>query len=407
VVRPGGDDVSSGVLFLETRDDAYMREALVLALRGLGTTSPNPMVGAVVVADGRIVGRGYHPRPGEPHAEIFALREAGMRARGATLYTTLEPCAHTGRTGPCTEAIVAAGIRRTVAAMIDPDPQVRGAGLARLRAAGVETTVGVGEAEARRLNEAYIKHRVTGLPFVIAKWAMTLDGRIATRTGDSRWISNEASRAHAHRMRASSDAILVGAGTVLRDDPALTARPPIAPDRPRRVVLDSRLRTPLDARVLARDGVPVIVATTSASAAEARRALAERGAEVIICDGENGRVDLGRLLRELAGRGIMRVLVEGGAAVHGAFMDAGLVDKVTAYVAPLVVGGGGLAPSAGPGAALMADARRLEPVAIQRFGDDVLIEAYLVPRIAAPGASTASGSEAPAAGTAPPAAGRR
>src|SRR5579859_3131619 len=196
-----------------------MREALTLAARGAGTASPNPMVGALVVADGRVVGRGYHPKPGEPHAEIFALREGG-----ASLYTTLEPCAHTGRTGPCTEAIVAAGIRRVVAAMVDPDAQVRGAGLARLREAGVETAVGAGEAEARRLNEAYVKHRTTGLPFVTAKWAMTLDGRIATRTGDSRWISNEASRAHAHWVREVSDAVLVGVGTVLRDDPALTAR---------------------------------------------------------------------------------------------------------------------------------------------------------------------------------------
>ncbi|HEV2356589.1 MAG TPA: bifunctional diaminohydroxyphosphoribosylaminopyrimidine deaminase/5-amino-6-(5-phosphoribosylamino)uracil reductase RibD, partial [bacterium] len=203
-----------------------MREALALARRGAGTTSPNPMVGALVVAEGRVVGRGYHPAPGEPHAEIFALREAGPRAQGATLYTTLEPCAHTGRTGPCTEAILAAGVARVVAAMIDPDSQVRGAGVARLQAAGVETVVGVGEDEARRLNEAFIKHRTTGLPFVTAKWAMTLDGRIATRTGDSRWISNEHSRAHAQRLRAASDAVLVGVGTVLRDDPALTARPP-------------------------------------------------------------------------------------------------------------------------------------------------------------------------------------
>ncbi|MHB8732005.1 MAG: bifunctional diaminohydroxyphosphoribosylaminopyrimidine deaminase/5-amino-6-(5-phosphoribosylamino)uracil reductase RibD [bacterium] len=371
-----------------------MREALTLAARGAGTASPNPMVGALVVADGRVVGRGYHPKPGEPHAEIFALREAGALARGATLYTTLEPCAHTGRTGPCTEAIVAAGIRRVVAAMVDPDAQVRGAGLARLREAGVETAVGAGEAEARRLNEAYVKHRTTGLPFVTAKWAMTLDGRIATRTGDSRWISNEASRAHAHRVREVSDAVLVGVGTVLRDDPALTARTgasrrPVPSERgdaasgrspgaqPRRVVLDSRLRTPLGARVLARDGVPVIVATTRASSPDARRALEERGVEVVICDGADEHVDLPALLRELGTRGVLSLLVEGGAAVHGAFMEAGLVDKVLAYVAPAVVGGGGPGPSAGAGVAAMADARRLRPVEVHRFGGDVLIEAYV------------------------------
>jgi diaminohydroxyphosphoribosylaminopyrimidine deaminase/5-amino-6-(5-phosphoribosylamino)uracil reductase len=391
----------------DTNDELYMREALELALRGLGTASPNPMVGAVVVADGAIVGRGYHPRAGEPHAEIFALREAGARARGATLYTTLEPCAHTGRTGPCTDAIVAAGIRRTVAAMIDPDLQVRGTGLTRLRAAGIETAVGVGEAEARRLNEAYIKHRTMGVPFVIAKWAMTLDGRIATRTGDSRWISNEASRAHAHRLRAASDAVLAGVGTVLRDDPALTARPPLAPGRPRRVILDSRLRTPLHARVLARDGVPAMVATTSAAGPEARRAFAEAGVEVLVCDGADGRVDLNRLLHELAVRGVLRLLVEGGAGVHGAFLDAGLVDKLCAYVAPLVVGGGP-APAAGSGAAVIAEAQRLERVAIQPIGDDVLIEGYVARRGApASGASMVLQPEARSVGAGPSAAGRR
>jgi diaminohydroxyphosphoribosylaminopyrimidine deaminase/5-amino-6-(5-phosphoribosylamino)uracil reductase len=380
--------LSSGCCFLadtdrETGDETYMREALTLAAKGAGMASPNPMVGAVVVAGGRVVGRGYHPKPGEPHAEIFALREAGARARGATLYTTLEPCAHTGRTGPCTEAIVAAGVRRVVTAMVDPDAQVRGAGLARLREAGVETAVGAGEAEARRLNEAYIKHRTTGLPFVTAKWAMTLDGRIATRTGDSRWISNDASRAHVHRIRAVSDAVLVGVGTVLRDDPALTARtgdavPGGGPaDRPRRVVLDSRLRTPRGARVLARDGIPVIVATTRASSPDARRALEERGVEVLVCDGADERVDLSGLLRELGARGVLSLLVEGGAAVHGAFMEAGLVDKALVYVAPAVVGGGGPGPTAGAGVAAMADARRLRAVEVHRFGGDVLIEAYV------------------------------
>jgi len=371
-----------------------MREALALARRGTGTASPNPMVGAVVVSDGAVVGHGYHPKPGEPHAEIFALREAGGRARGATLYTTLEPCAHTGRTGPCAEAIVVAGIRRTVAAMIDPDPQVRGAGLAHLRAAGIDVSIGPGEADARRLNEAYIKHRLTGLPFVTAKWAMTLDGRIATRTGDSRWITNEASRAYAHRLRAASDAVLVGVGTVLRDNPALTARPALAPDRPRRVVLDSRLRTPLDARVLARDGVPVVVATTSASAAERRRAFADRGVDVLLCDGTDGRVGLERLLRGLAARGVLSVLVEGGAAVHGAFMEAGAVDKILAYVAPVVVVGGP-PPSVGAGVPAMADARRLGPVTVRRFDDDVLIEAYLTHEMVPAGALAAAVSDVP------------
>jgi len=354
-----------------------MREALALARRGAGTASPNPMVGAVVAAAGRVVGRGFHPRPGEPHAEIFALREAGAQARGATLYTTLEPCAHTGRTGPCADAIIAAGVRRVVAAMIDPDAQVRGTGITRLRAAGIETAVGAGEADARRLNEAYIMHRTAGRPFVTAKWAMTLDGRIATRTGESRWISGPASRAHAHRLRAVSDAVLVGVGTVLRDDPALTARPEGgAPAQPRRVILDSRLRTPSGARVLAADGVPVIVATTTASAPDARRAFAARGIEVLVCDGPDERVDLLQLLRELAQRGVLSVLVEGGATVHGGFFDAGLIDKAVAYVAPVLVGGPAPGPVGGAGVAAIAGARRLRPAAITTLEGDVVIEAY-------------------------------
>jgi diaminohydroxyphosphoribosylaminopyrimidine deaminase / 5-amino-6-(5-phosphoribosylamino)uracil reductase len=382
--RPQGDG----------NDEICMREAMALARRGIGTASPNPMVGAVVVSGGAVVGRGYHPKPGEPHAEIFALREAGLRARGATLYTTLEPCAHTGRTGPCVEAIAAAGIHRTVVAMIDPDPQVRGVGLARLRAAGIDVSVGTGEADARRLNEAYIKHRTMGLPFVTAKWAMTLDGRIATRAGDSRWITNETSRAYAHQIRAASDAVLVGVGTVLRDDPALTARPALAPERPRRVVLDSRLRMPLDARVLARDGVPVIVATTSASTAERRRAFRERGADVLLCDGPDGRVSLEGVLLGLAARGVLSVLVEGGAAVHGAFIETGAVDKILAYVAPVVVVGGP-APSAGAGVRAMADARRLGSVTVRRFGDDVLIEAYVTHGATPAGLFAAAASETP------------
>jgi diaminohydroxyphosphoribosylaminopyrimidine deaminase/5-amino-6-(5-phosphoribosylamino)uracil reductase len=354
-----------------------MQEALLLARRGTGATSPNPMVGAVVVAGGRIVGRGYHPRAGDPHAEIFALRDAAERCRGATLYVTLEPCDHWGRTPPCTEAIIKAGVSRVVAAMLDPDRHVSGRGLHRLEAAGIETDVGVAEGDARRLNEAYVKQRTVGLPFVTAKWAMTLDGKIATRTGESRWISGDASRAFSHQIRAAADAIVVGVGTVLRDDPALTARTPGALRSPRRIVLDSTLRIQGNARVLAPDGTPVLIATTTRAAGSARRALEQKGVEVLIADGADGRVDLGALLRHLGEQGVLSLLVEGGGTVHGAFMDAGLVDKVLIFIAPHIVGGPAPGPVGGIGVETLARAWRLESVTVRQLEQDVMIEGYV------------------------------
>lgn len=357
-----------------------MREALELARLGAGTASPNPMVGAVVVAGTRVVGRGYHVRPGTPHAEALAIEEAGAAARGATLYVTLEPCAHWGRMPPCADAIIRAGVRRVVAAMEDPDRQVRGRGLRQLAEAGVETSVGIGEDLARRLNEAYVKHRTTGLPFVTAKWAMSLDGHIATRTGESRWISGPASRRFVHEARAVSDAVLVGAGTVLRDDPQLTARGVASghvPTRqPARVVLDSTLRIPLDARVLNRDGARVLVATTSRARPEARRMLEARGVEIIVADGPDGRVDIGVVCRELGRREMMRMLVEGGGTVHGAFVDAGAVDRFLVFVAPVVLGGPAPSPVGGLGVSRIIDARHLVDVTVHRLDQDVLIEGY-------------------------------
>ena len=361
-----------------TDDERYMREALGLARRGAGATSPNPMVGAVVVADDAIVGRGYHPHRGDPHAEVFALRDAGVRARGATLYVTLEPCAHWGRTPPCTEAIIGAGITRVVAAMIDPDPQVRGRGLHRLAEAGVATRVGVAERDALDLNEAFVKHRTAGLPWVTAKWAMTLDGRIATRSGDSRWISGEPSRAAVHEMRAAADAILVGIGTVLQDDPALTARGGAGGRSPRRVILDSTLRVPPGARVLAPDGTPVVVATTERVDPGVRRALEARGAEVFTAGGVDGRVDLRALLRHLARRDVLSVLVEGGSAVLGAFADAGLIDKVVAFVGPLIVGGPAPSPVGGRGVEALAQAWRVGRLTVRQLGDDAVVEGYVL-----------------------------
>jgi diaminohydroxyphosphoribosylaminopyrimidine deaminase/5-amino-6-(5-phosphoribosylamino)uracil reductase len=361
-----------------------MVRALDLARRGAGTASPNPMVGAVVVAGDHIVGEGYHVRPGSPHAEVLALAEAGAAARGATLYVTLEPCAHWGRTPPCTDAIIRAGVRRLVAAIEDPDPQVRGRGFRRLAEAGVETSVGTGADAALRLNEAYVKHRTTGLPFVTAKWAMSLDGRIATRAGDAHWISGAASRALVHELRAAVDAILVGIGTVLRDDPQLTARD-LPCDRridrqPTRIVLDSTLRIPPGARVLARDGAGVVVATTGRSRPEARRVLEGLGAEVIVADGPDGRVDLKGLFEGLGRRGTLSLLVEGGGAVHGACVAAGLVDKVLAFVAPLILGGPAPGPVDSGGVERIAQAWHLTRVSIRHVDQDLMIEGYLPPR---------------------------
>jgi diaminohydroxyphosphoribosylaminopyrimidine deaminase/5-amino-6-(5-phosphoribosylamino)uracil reductase len=328
-----------------------MRRALELAAQADYRTSPNPMVGALLFSpDGEEAGSGWHKQAGDPHAEVLALVAAGDRAAGGTLYVTLEPCAHQGRTPPCADAVIAAGVARVVVAMIDPDPQVAGRGVERLRAAGIETVVGPGEAGARRLNEFYVKHRETGRPFVSVKFAASLDGRIATRTGGSRWITGEEARAHAHRLRHQHDAVLVGVGTVLKDDPQLTARFPGA-RQPLRVVLDSSGRTPAAAKV--RDG----------------------GAETLIVS-HGG--DLGRVLDDLGERGVLSVLVEGGSAVHGSFFDARLVDKVYAYLSPIIIGGAS-APGAvgGLGPETIEDALRLEDVETAPLGRDLLISGYV------------------------------
>ncbi|MDR7435519.1 MAG: bifunctional diaminohydroxyphosphoribosylaminopyrimidine deaminase/5-amino-6-(5-phosphoribosylamino)uracil reductase RibD [Armatimonadota bacterium] len=356
-------------------DEENMRIALALAQQG--HPSPNPMVGAVVVKDGKIVGRGFHQAAGGPHAEVLALEEAGELAKGATLYVTLEPCAHYGRTPPCTEAIISAGIHRVVAPMEDPDPRVRGRGFTRLREAGIQVEVGLLAEEAEQLNAAYLKHRRTGLPLVIVKWAMSLDGKIATPTGESKWITGEEARELVHQMRSRCDAIAVGINTVLRDDPLLTARIPGGRD-PLRVVVDSRLRIPLEAQVIT---VPsqaaTVVATTSQAPMEKIHKLESRGVEVWVLDGPEGKVDLHRLLEELGRREILSVLVEGGGTLIAGFVEAGLVDRVAAFVAPLIIGGNGPSPVQGVGVASLAEALHLTKVSIRQVGRDVLIEGVL------------------------------
>jgi diaminohydroxyphosphoribosylaminopyrimidine deaminase / 5-amino-6-(5-phosphoribosylamino)uracil reductase len=346
---------------------------LRLARRGLGRTSPNPPVGAVVVAGGAVVGRGYHRRAGLPHAEVEALRVAGRWARGATLYVTLEPCAHHGRTPPCTEGILAAGIRRVVFGARDPNPSVTGHGARRLRRAGLEVSGGVLQADCDGLIRFFRKHMTTGLPFVTLKLAASLDGRIATATGESRWITGTASRRFVHRLRAEHDAVLVGAQTVIDDDPELTCR--VRGGRnPLRVILDGHLRMPLTARVLANTAAAatLVVAGRGASPAKVRR-LTARGAEVVLFPMRKNQVAMPRLLRFLGRRGISSVLVEGGATVAANALSAGVVDQLLCFFAPTLIGGDGHPMLASLGVRRLRDAPRLGPVRLKRFASDLFL----------------------------------
>ena len=356
----------------------YMARALALAERALGTTSPNPAVGAVLVRDGQVVGEGYTQPPGQAHAEIVALRQAGDKARGATLYVTLEPCCHYGRTPPCVNAIIEARVREVHYATLDPNPLVNGRGRQQLEAAGIPVSAGDGAEASRRLNDAYCKFVTTGLPFVTAKFAASLDGRIAARGGDSKWITGEAARQEAHRMRSLSDAVMVGIGTVLADDPQLTARDALGqalPRQPMRIVVDSHGRTPLAARLFREPG-PVLIACASLPE-ERLRAYQDAGAEVVPLPSNDGRVDLQGLLVLLGQRQVTSVLAEGGSALLGSLFDQRLVDKVAAFIAPVIIGGDAALPAVGgQGAASMAQALQLTDVSFRQFGDDLLVTGY-------------------------------
>ena len=366
-----------------------MQRALALAEMGDGRTSPGPIVGCVLVQDEVIVGEGYYVGPpGSPHAEVIALQWAGEEARGATAYVTLEPCNHTGTTPPCTEALIAAGVSRVVFAVVDPDRRVSGEGRARLEAAGIVVEAGDGEAESSRLNEAYLKHRRTGLPFVAVKYAATLDGRIAAASGDSRWVSGPDTLRWTHAMRPGLDAILVGASTVVVDNPQLTARPGPSTGsgraaeevrQPLRVVLDSTGRISAAAHVLEGPS-KTLIATTAGSTAAWRDAVAATGAEVLVLPaGDDSRVALRPLLEELGRRNVLLLLVEGGGVVNGSFFDQRLVDKLYAVIAPKIVGAAAApGPVAGRGARRMADAVTLRDVAVEMLGDDILVTGYPV-----------------------------
>jgi diaminohydroxyphosphoribosylaminopyrimidine deaminase / 5-amino-6-(5-phosphoribosylamino)uracil reductase len=357
----------------------HMQRALDLAREAPEPTSPNPTVGAVVVgADGGVVGEGVTRPPPGPHAEAVALAAAGERARGGTLYVTLEPCCHHGRTAPCTGAIIAAGVAEVHYATDDPDPNVAGGGRRALEAAGIRVIAGEGEAEAQRVNEAFFKHRTTGLPFVIAKFAASLDGRIAAASGDSRWVSGPETREWSHNLRTRIDAILAGSSTIVVDDPVLTARPDgkDAARQPLRVVVDTRGRVPPMAQVFT-GPAKTLVATSDAAPADWRAALEARGAEVVAFPVEGRHIDLRAVLIELGKRDVLTLLVEGGGVILGSFFDSGLVDKVHAVIAPMIVGAADApAAVAGEGADRMADALRLRNVAVERLGEDILVTGY-------------------------------
>jgi diaminohydroxyphosphoribosylaminopyrimidine deaminase/5-amino-6-(5-phosphoribosylamino)uracil reductase len=355
--------------------EPFMRLAIAEAEKGQGRTSPNPAVGAVVVRDGRVVGRGHHARAGGPHAEVVALAAAGGRARGADLYTTLEPCDHFGKTPPCSRAVIAAGVRRVFVGSRDPNPKVNGRGMARLRRAGVQVVTDVLREACDRLNAPWFHFITTGRPYVTLKAAITLDGRIATGSGDSRWVTGEAARAEVHRLRDRVDAVVVGAGTALADDPLLTTRLPGGGGRdPVRVVLDSRLRLPRRLHLFH----PESAAPTLVAHVTEREPRLGAGVEPLRCRaGRDGRVDLADLLARLRARGVAHVLVEGGGEVHRAFLAAGLADEVLLFVAPKILGGG-VPWLSGEGPARMADALRLENVEVRAVGEDLVVRG--VPR---------------------------
>jgi len=359
----------------------HMKQALSLAKLALGQVSPNPAVGAVVVKDGEVVGRGYTQPPGSWHAEVVALKQAGEQARGGVMYVSLEPCCHHGRTPPCTQAIVAAGISELHMAMLDPNPLVSGQGRDELKKEGIKTYVGEHEGEAKEINEAYIKFITTGMPFVTAKFAVSLDGKLATKNGDSKWISGSEARRYVHQLRYTTDAIMAGANTVIVDDPHLTCRyggrGGKTRKQPLRVIVDGRGRTPATAQVFCEPG-KVLLAVGELVNPEKKEALAQVGAELLELPSEEGPIDLKKLLEALGERGITSVLVEGGGILLGSLFDSRLVDKVVALIAPIIMGGEeAKMPVAGKGVDKVMDAIKLERVSIGKLGEDLMVSGYI------------------------------
>ena len=358
-------------------DEQWMRRALHLAEKGRGRTSPNPMVGAVLVKRGKVVGEGYHARAGEPHAEIVAIRNAGEKAKEATLYLNLKPCTHYGKTPPCVPAVIEAGVRKVIVGIEDPNPLVKGKGVARLKQAGLEVKIGILEKECHRLNEAFCKYIVQHEPFIILKMAATLDGKLATRNGESQWITGEASRRFVHRLRDQVDGVIVGIGTVLKDDPMLTARTREGRD-PYRIVFDTRLRIPENAKVVDLSPSKTIVATTEMASQDKIERLRKKGLRILISDSKSGKVDLKASLLKLGEMGMMSLLVEGGSQINGSFLDQGLIDKIFLFLSPKLIGDP-LAPGifSGAGFASLKEAISIKDLKVRRIGKDILLEGYL------------------------------
>jgi diaminohydroxyphosphoribosylaminopyrimidine deaminase/5-amino-6-(5-phosphoribosylamino)uracil reductase len=359
----------------------YMERALQLAEMGRGLTSPNPLVGAVIVKDGRLVAEGFHRHFGGAHAEVEALQHAGEAARGSTMYVTLEPCCHHGKTPPCTRAILEAGIARVVMAMEDPNPLVAGKGRAELERAGIQVEFGLLADGARKLNEWFVKFATTGTPFFIAKAAMTLDGKIATREGDSRWITGQQARDHVHWLRSGVDAVMVGSGTVEADDPMLTTRAAGGNGRDAaRIIVDGEARLSAGHRVFSMQSTaPTLVVVKTTAPPERKAALRAAGAELIETEPKHDKTDLAELARILGKRNIASVMIEGGGGLLAAALEAGIVDKVLCFVAPKIFGGKDApTPVEGPGVSKVSEAVHLRDISTRRIGDDVLIEGYVV-----------------------------
>lgn len=357
-----------------------MKMALRLALKGRGMTSPNPMVGSVIINNGKIAGSGYHRRAGEAHAEINALKRAKKEAQGGEMYVNLEPCCHFNRTPPCTSAIIQSGIRKVVVGMRDPNPKVAGKGISELRKAGIEVEVGILEDKCRGLNECFITYITCHRPFVILKIAESLDGKIATYTGESKWITNEDSRRFAHKLRSQVDAVLVGVDTVIKDNPLLTARMIKNPvKQPKRIVLDSSLRIPLESDLLNSKRLSdIIIAVTKNAPVSRVKQLSSKGAEIIIVDEKDGMVDIKDILTELGKRDVTSLLVEGGAKVNASFAASGLIDKVMIFIGGCIIGGE-KAPSSvgGTGFDDLAKTIKIEYIKLKRFKNDIMIEGYV------------------------------
>jgi len=360
---------------MSATDTKYMKRALTLARKGIGRTTPNPAVGCVIVKEGRIVGEGWHKKAGTPHAEVHALAMAGSAARGADVYVTLEPCCHTGKTPPCSEALIKAGVKRVIAGMTDPNPRVNGDGLNALRRAGIETVSGILEDECHAINRPFIKHVTSGHPFVTYKCAMTLDGKIATVTGDSRWISCDESRKFVHRLRSRCDAVMVGVDTIITDNPQLTVRH-VKGKNPLRIIVDSNLRTPGSVGILSGPMAKMTIIATTEANPRIHRRYQQTGATVLVCRQQGGRVDLADLWRKLGKRDIQSVLLEGGSRLAAEALKQGLIDECIFFYAPKVIGSDGFSPFALTGATGMAQAIPFSNIKVQRMGCDIMITTH-------------------------------